>query len=102
MAVSQDIGLYDNDLIIDNGDFIIAQSDVQHVSDTIAAFPGWWKQNPPDGVGILQYVKAVNVEQTLNRSIKLQLQSDGYKAVGPHFQIDNAGNLTVMPNAVKL
>jgi hypothetical protein len=101
MAVSTDIGLQNNDLIIEDGDFVIVESDVQHVSDTIAAFPGWWKENPADGVGILQYLKSSGREQVISRSIKIQLTSDGYKVASPEISITSDG-LVINPHAEKL
>lgn len=44
MAANQDIALMHNDLLIRNGDFVIGESDEQHIMDTINAFPGWWKE----------------------------------------------------------
>jgi hypothetical protein len=102
MASNLDFGLYQNDLITQDGDFVITESDTQHVSDTLAAFPGWWKEHPADGVGVLQYVNSTGAEQTLERSIKLQLESDGYRCSNPEVDIDNEGNLTVSPNAEKV
>lgn len=102
MAKSQDIAIYNNDLYIVGGDFAIAESDQQHVSDTLAAFPGWWKQYPPDGVGMLQYLGSTGQEQTIERSIKIQLTSDGYKTTDAGITIDRNGQLTVNPNAEKL
>lgn len=37
--------------VVDN-DIQYALSDTQHVQDTINAAPGWWKENPSDGVNI--------------------------------------------------
>lgn len=98
---SQDIGLFNNDLFIEDGDLSIMESDVQHVSDTIAAFPGWWKENAPDGVGILQYSNGAGIEQELNRSMKIQLSGDGYRMTEAGiFSTD--GRLILNPNAEKL
>lgn len=102
MVKNQDIGLYKNDLVFVDGDFAVTESDVQHVMDTIAAFPGWWKENPADGVGIFQYLSSAGQAQVLERSIKVNIMSDGYKSDAVKTKIDNAGNLTVEPNAEKL
>lgn len=102
MADNKDIGLFKNDLFFKDGDFAIMESDVQHVSDTIAAFPGWWKQNPADGVGLFQYLHSGGQEQRLKRSIKINLLSDGYRSDAVSVSNDAAGNLTIVPNAEKL
>lgn len=98
---SQDIALFKNDIYFKDGDFAIAFSDEQHVSDTISAFPGWWKQNPSDGVGLLQYLNSSGQEQALSRSMKIQLTSDGY-SVGNTGISNINGNLTINPDATKL
>jgi hypothetical protein len=102
MANNKDIGLFNGDLFFKDGDFAIVESDVQHVSDTIAAFPGWWKENPADGVGLFQYLHSAGQEQRLKRSIKINLLSDGYRSDAVSVNIDSAGNLTITPNADKL
>ena len=99
---SRDIALVNNDLFISDGDLVIADSDEQHVSDTIAGFPGWWKENPADGVGALAYINSTGKEQELERSVKIQLQSDGYQVSNPEVYVDDSGTLNVSPNAKKL
>lgn len=104
MALNFDIALFENDLYIDefSGDFVIAPSDQQHIIDTIASFPGWWKQFPADGVGLFAYENSSGQEQVLLRSVKMQLQSDGYQVNNPQVTRDAEGKLIVSPNAVKL
>lgn len=96
--MNQDFALKNNDLLCINGDIAIAESDVQHIEDTINAFPGWWKNNPADGVGIFQYVNSSGQEQTIKRSIMLNLQSDGYSVSNPFVEVSN-GTITIQPNA---
>jgi len=92
-----DIQLLDNDLIIQNNDLVIGESDDQHIEDTINAGPGWWKENYTDGVNIRQYLKSKNFQE-INRSITLNLADDGYAAT-PIIS-NNNGQLTINPNAI--
>lgn len=103
MATSRDLFLNGNDLYIDPiaGDFIIADSDEQHVTDTLAAFPGWWKEEPADGVGVFAYQNSSGQQQILARSIKQQLQSDGYQCNNAVVTQSSSGLLTIQPNAIK-
>jgi hypothetical protein len=101
MALNYDIALLNNDLLIQDGDFVITQSDEQHIVDTINAFPGWWKENASDGVGLLQYVKSSGKQQEIARSVKIQLQSDGYQVSNPTVTIDPDGLMILNPNAKK-
>lgn len=95
----QDIALQNNDLVIQNEDFYLAESDTQHVIDTLNAFPGWWKENPLDGVGLMAYTKSNTDAQELNRKIKIELQADGYKSSAPVVTLTTSGELTINPNA---
>ena len=100
MASNLDIALSGNDLVIIAGDFAIANtSDVQHIEDTINAFPGWWKNYPSEGVGIFKYVNGSFSEQEIKRSLMIQLGSDGYTVNNPQVTNDGNGNLIINPNA---
>lgn len=101
MANSRDISIVNNDLYITNGDFFISDSDVQHVSDTLAAFPGWWKEDPADGVGMLAYMNSSGKEQEIERKIRIQLTADGYNT-NPSVIVNTSGQLTINPNATKI
>jgi len=99
MAINSDILLIGNDMYIDPyvGDFDIMPSDEQHIQDTCAAFPGWWKQNPADGIGISGYSNSSGQMQQLATNTKQQLQSDGYQA-SPIVTQNPDGKLTLNPN----
>jgi hypothetical protein len=99
MAIRYDIGLNNNDLVIQYGDFIIAESDTQHVVDTLNAFAGWWKEFPLDGVGVMQYIKSPADVQDINRNVRINLLADGYISKAPVVTLDVAGLLTINPNA---
>ena len=81
-----------------NNDLFFVESDMQHIIDTMNAFPGWWKENPLDGVGIMAYTKSSTDLQELNRKVKIELISDGYKSTAPVVTLIN-GQLTINPNA---
>ncbi len=102
MASNYDIALFRNDVYAVDGDFVITEADIQHISDTMAAFPGWWKENPADGVGILRFLNSSGQDQAIRRAVRLNLMSDGYRADAVDVGIDPAGNLTITPNAKKL
>ena len=78
---SKDLKLENNDFFIDpvKGDFLITDSDTQHVQDIINSFAGWWKEFPTIGVGIKKHLGASGGVQVVKRAIKIQLKSDGYR-----------------------
>jgi hypothetical protein len=80
--VSRDFKLENNDLAIDatTGDFLLADSDPQHVQDIINSYAGWWKEFPTLGVGVKRFLGASGGVQVVKRAIKIQLNSDGYRA----------------------
>jgi len=79
MAV-KDITLDDNlDLIIENGDFKVSDSDMQHIQLICITDLGHWKQFPLLGVGIEKYIASSGQTDALKRNINIQLSSDGYK-----------------------
>lgn len=98
-----DIKSTDNDLVINTltGDFEISTSDDQHIEDIITAFTGWFKEFPSLGVGIKQYQASAGQEQTIERSIKLQLQGDGYSVAGAKVDSNPNGTFTIWPNAIR-
>ena len=67
----------DGDLLIQNGDFVIGNSDNQNVEDIISSFAGEWKEFPFVGVGLIQYLKSQDGQKATN-IIKTQLQADGF------------------------
>lgn len=66
------------DLKIENGDFIVSESDNQHIELIVNTFVGSWKKYPTLGVGIIQYLASGGQSQVLKRNINIQLTSDGY------------------------
>jgi glutaredoxin-related protein len=90
-----DLQLQDNDIVILDNDFVLGESDSQHIEDTISANVGWWKENYTDGVGIKQYLKSKD-SAALIRAIKMQLSSDGY-VCNPIVSFEN-GQLIINPN----
>lgn len=95
----QDIQLIDDEPVIKDGDFAIFFSDQQHIEDTISAAPGWWKQFPDDGVGIKSWQGGPINAQAMAKSIRLNLEVDGYKVNNPIIKSDPTGLLIINPNA---
>lgn len=101
---AKDIKSDDNeDLFIDpiTGDFKIDFSDQQHIQDIIEASQGDYKEFPSLGVGIEAYLNSSGTEQTIERSVKLQLQSDGYSVSGASVTFDPNGKLIIEPKAIR-
>ena len=100
MTTNKDFSLNeDGDLLFLNGDFVISESDQQHVADTCNAFVGWWKEFPLDGVGIGNFINSAGGAQQLARKVKIELEKDGYKVDNPVVEFGTDGKLNLYPNA---
>ena len=80
-----DIILDDNmDLLIENGDFVVDDSEEQVQQLILVATQGSFRNSPVTGVGIINYIKSqftVGQIDKLRQKIRLQLQYDGYSNV---------------------
>lgn len=76
----KDILLDNNlDIIIENGDFKVSDSDQQHIELICNTAIGNWKQYPLLGIGIINYVASSGQSEVLKRLMNVQLASDGFK-----------------------
>ena len=89
------------DLQIQNGDFVIGESDEQHINDILISSPGYWKQFPAVGASIPQLLKATVTSPLVESLIKSQLEADGYQ-VGRPSVVNNGGAVVITPNATRL
>ncbi len=71
-----DTGNYD--LIIKNGDFVIGNSDEQHIATVVMAQKGEFKEFPALGFGATSYLKRDISEMEFLRDLKVQLEYEGY------------------------
>ena len=67
------------DIACENGDFVIGQSDDQHVIDILNASPGDYKQFPLTGASVLDAINGILSGELKNR-ISINLEADGYRA----------------------
>ena len=67
------------DLLVENGDFVVANSDQQNVRCIMEANQGQFRQFPFLGVGIRKMLNGF-VEGPERRFMQLQLEGDGYRA----------------------
>lgn len=64
-----------------DGDFLVGQSDQQHVEDILDLQPGELKEFPLAGFGAINYIKRTITADEFKRDLKLQLNYDGYNNV---------------------
>lgn len=98
MAIFKDI-ITDstNDLIIENGDFKLNESDSQHVEHIITADKGQFRQWPLIGVGINRLINGSINPQSLKQVIKLNLESDNYNV--RLIEVDSIDKLSINVDA---
>lgn len=84
----------DGDLLIQNGDFVIGNSDQQHNYDIIASNTGDWKETPLVGFNPMIYINSRVTSSVLNQNARIQLQADGCTNIRVDLEIDANNKLT--------
>lgn len=103
MAQVQDILLDENgEILFRNGDFLVGPSDKQSIQNILNAHPGWWKQFPTLGVGMSDYINSKNKQQQMQRSIKLQLESDAFTVDSIIINSTELGGFNISTNAHRI
>ena len=59
---------------------VVAQSDKQNVDFIVSMAKGELKERPAVGVGIINFLKSTGNEREMIRSIKVQIEMDGYNS----------------------
>jgi hypothetical protein len=85
------------DLFFDvtTGDFKLQPSDTWHIKDILQSSPGWWKNSPNIGASLFQSLKSRASAQSIESSVKLELQRDRYMLTRPFVKFDANGNVTI-------
>lgn len=80
-----------DDLRIENGDFVIGNSDQQNIRNIVQSQRGQFYQTPLIGVGILDEMNSASTVQNLKNKIKNNLKLDNYESdgivIGDDFEI---------------
>lgn len=84
------------------GDFELAVSDNQHVSDILKSFPGYWKSSLPTGAALQILLKGRGNPVAVENTIKTQLEADNYQVTRPSITVDANGKATIKPYAIRL
>ena len=71
----------DGDILITDGDFVIGDSDNDHIVDIINSNQGDWKEFILCGVGIDNYLNSSGMQLQLKKNIITQLGIDGYGSI---------------------
>lgn len=66
----------DNDIVIENGDFLIGESLTQEVALILKSSQGEWKNDPLTGANLIQLINSNVGEISLRKRVKLHLQRD--------------------------
>ena len=80
----------DFDLLIENGDFVIDNSDNQHAAIIFKAQKGEIRSAPEIGFGAARYLKKTGAaKRVFLRNLKVELEKDGYKSVDVSFDVQS-------------
>lgn len=76
--MAKDILLDDNnDLLIQDGDFVIGESEEQEIKCILQAVKNDYKQTPELGVNLVEFLNSSDSARALKQIIKLNLRLDG-------------------------
>ncbi len=72
------LNITNNDLLIQNGDFVVSESESQEVNLIINTFLGNWFEFPLVGVGIINYLASNESPTYIEQQITNQMVTDGF------------------------
>lgn len=75
----EDTGDTIEDVLIQNGDFLVDVSDQQHIQHLLKANKGQYYQWPLIGMGIMQWNNAPINPASIKQQISIQLKADNYR-----------------------
>ncbi len=67
----------DGSFMIRNGDFVIGESDQQHIELILQTNPNDWKESPLTGAALIKSLGG-NLTGFAKRNVQVQLEADGY------------------------
>lgn len=88
-----------NELIIQEGDFVIESSEEQHIEAILRSEKGHWKESPTMGVGIVSEVNSTGRIENLEREIMLQLKVDDWQNV--NLDLSDIENILIEANKME-
>ena len=88
-----------NELIIQEGDFVIESSEDQHIEAILRSEKGHWKESPMMGVGIVSEVNLTGRIENLEREIMLQLKVDDWQNVS--LDLSDIQNIVIEANKME-
>lgn len=76
--ISQDLQLDDaGDILLKDGDYVMGESDMQHIEDILDAYPGEYRNAPLLGVYLQRGINGL-MDGSIRRDININLQADNY------------------------
>lgn len=77
--ISEDLQLDEiGDILLKDGDYVMGESDMQHIEDILDAYPGEYRNAPLLGVYLQRAVNGL-MDGSIRRDININLQSDNYQ-----------------------
>lgn len=67
---------HNNDLVITNGDFSIAESEMQEVGNILQSTQGEWKHSPMLGPNLYRFIKGKTDKVAIEREVQIHLALD--------------------------
>jgi len=81
------------DLVIENGDLVTGDSEVQEIESILVAEKGHFSQFPLIGVGVRKRLSGPFKAASFKRDVRVNLESDGFNV--NKVDVDEEGNVQV-------
>lgn len=76
--ISEDLQLDEiGDILLKDGDYVMGESDMQHIEDILDAYPGEYRNAPLLGVYLQRGINGL-MNGSIRRDININLQADNY------------------------
>lgn len=95
MARQDYLNTDDGDLLFENGDLVVGDSDEQHVQDICKANKGAYREHVLLGVDAIRYVNSSGKRRQFTRVVKEELKKDGYSGLKIRFANDRLDYFTI-------
>ena len=100
MAIARDFEFVE-DLVIQNGDFKVIDSDKQHEEHILRAEKGHFYQFPTLGGEVVSLINSSETNQKIRQSVQENLQADNFRVNQVLIDRDAEGNLEIKTDAIR-
>lgn len=100
--ISNDLIINETDIVIQDGDFLIGESDNQNVFANLKARKGQFYENPLIGIGIDDFQNSSKTKREITKEIREGLLKDNYRAKNLDVSVDQGEVfINILPEKIR-